>query len=726
MQTQVQNPQAIFNMPQRLVVPLFQRPYVWSEELQWAPLWSDVERLSEKLLAGDSSARHFLGAVVIQQEPNSIGTLITRMVIDGQQRLTTLQLLFDAVHEEAKRAGLPNVARRIADLVENPEHQWREPEDRFKVWPTNRDRGAFAEAMSTETPDHGKLQFKREKIVQAHEYFSRMARAWLAADPMDTETRASVLVDALSTRLQMVVIELTADEDAQEIFETLNARGTPLTAADLIKNFVFRRLDAAPEESEKVYHEYWADFETVFWEQEVSSGRVLWSRSSLFLTQWLTSQTRKDTPAREVFSSFKHYVEDSDQSIREILAHIRDCAQIYRALAESTADHHKPLSTVERFAYRTGTMQSELLKPIVIWLTDPTLPSIPDAELSIALDSLESWLVRRMFVREKSAGHNRFLVDLLARIADGDRTEVGTRIRDFLAEQTADASYWPDDDAVRRSLEDFPIYRRFNRGRVRMLLEALEDHARGFRPGSKGAFGEQPVVRDECTIEHVLPQRWEKNWPLAENTTAEDREALVHTLGNLTLVSKALNPSMSNAAWAGDKGKREALNAFSSIKITATAVDEADTQGGWSETLIENRTQSMIDGALAIWPVPVGHSNVGRHSTDKSADLTLEDLIAAGMLQYGDTLVSTSSLYPNARATIVQGGLRVGEVTFQTLSGAGRAEIGRNVNGWTFWRLEGEGGVRMGRLRKILRANAVTEADEALADDDDDEQETTT
>ena len=115
METQVQNPQAIFNMPQRLLVPLFQRPYVWNEEAQWAPLWADVVRVTQKVLGHDHSARHFLGAVVLQQEANATGTLMSRTIIDGQQRLTTLQLLFDAIHEEIARLGLVDVTAQVND-----------------------------------------------------------------------------------------------------------------------------------------------------------------------------------------------------------------------------------------------------------------------------------------------------------------------------------------------------------------------------------------------------------------------------------------------------------------------------------------------------------------------------------------------------------------------------------------------------------------------------------
>ena len=105
METQVRTPNAIFGQPQRFLVPLFQRPYVWNEEQQWDPLWKDLERVATRLLR-DPHAKHephFLGAVVLQHVQNPVGELPERMVIDGQQRLTTLQILLDALHAELHR-----------------------------------------------------------------------------------------------------------------------------------------------------------------------------------------------------------------------------------------------------------------------------------------------------------------------------------------------------------------------------------------------------------------------------------------------------------------------------------------------------------------------------------------------------------------------------------------------------------------------------------------------
>src|SRR5262245_16238793 len=161
METQVRTPNAIFGQPQRFLVPLFQRPYVWNEEQQWEPLWKDLERVADRLLTNPHAKHqsHFLGAVVLQQVQNKVGELQARILIDGQQRLTTLQILLDALHAELLRIDAPMPAGRLQYLIENDHRFCRNDEDRYKVWPTNRDRPAFNEVMSAPNPvDYEKLK----------------------------------------------------------------------------------------------------------------------------------------------------------------------------------------------------------------------------------------------------------------------------------------------------------------------------------------------------------------------------------------------------------------------------------------------------------------------------------------------------------------------------------------------------------------------------------------
>ncbi len=116
METRVRTPHDIFFAPQQLLVPLFQRPYVWSQEGQWEPLWEDVQRQAERLLeTGKPGSAHFLGAVVLQHQDGVVGGMPRWTIIDGQQRLTSLQLLLDAAHQVCELAGAPMAARQLED-----------------------------------------------------------------------------------------------------------------------------------------------------------------------------------------------------------------------------------------------------------------------------------------------------------------------------------------------------------------------------------------------------------------------------------------------------------------------------------------------------------------------------------------------------------------------------------------------------------------------------------
>lgn len=573
MLTQVTSPQKIFFAPQRLVVPLFQRPYVWSRDNQWEPLWDDITRLVDMMAEGDQQATHFLGAVVLQNQEAVSGNLAVYTVIDGQQRLTTLQIFLDALHAQLAEAGLTALAGQVLALVENPEPYRAQPEDRFKVWPTNRDRPAFSAAMSAEVPvDHAKLITGR--LVDAHAYFYRAIGVWLDESAEDRDARAALIVQAVTSRLQLVSIELQSHEDAQEIFETLNARGTPLTAADLIKNFIFQRFEGDAVATERAYQENWSEFETPFWEAEVRAGRIRYARSSLFLTQWLTARTLKEIPAREVFAQFKRYVADTKAEVLPLLRSIGVAAARYRAFTEGAAVPDGALSRTDRFVYRLDKLDSEIAKPLLIWLAEPEQNDIDEATRNELLETLESWFVRRALVRAQSQGTNRLMLDLLVQLS---RREPGQDVagiaREFLASQTSPVGYWPDDREVRRELEGVEAYKRFRRGRLLMVLEAIEDHKRGYTSGS--AQSVSPITRGVSTIEHVMPQEWRANWndglDLAQETS---RDRLIHTLGNLTLATQSLNARLSNAAWQGQNGKRAALRRSDTLLLGRDVVDE--------------------------------------------------------------------------------------------------------------------------------------------------------
>jgi hypothetical protein len=138
-----------------------------------------------------------------------------------------------------------------------------------------RDRPAFNAVMAAAPPiDYESLGMLGERMVQAHRFFSEQARQWLLSSGGDPAVRGNAIETVVRDLLQMVVIDLTADENAQEIFETLNARGAQLTAADLIKNFIFQRILERDGNLEDAYERHWKEFESGFWESEVNVGRL--------------------------------------------------------------------------------------------------------------------------------------------------------------------------------------------------------------------------------------------------------------------------------------------------------------------------------------------------------------------------------------------------------------------------------------------------------------------
>ncbi|WP_281280700.1 DUF4268 domain-containing protein [Arenimonas terrae] len=679
--------------PQRLLVPLFQRPYVWNEEMQWEPLWKDLVRVADRVIQKPLEAQlpHFLGAVVLQQMQSQAGDLQQRTVIDGQQRLTTLQLLLDALHAELTQAGAAVPAARLRPLIANDEAFRRHKEDQFKVWPTNRDREAFNEVMAAPPPvDYAALTHGESRMARAHAFFAEEAREWLFAQGVDAvSSRADVLERCARELLQLVVIDLTPTENAQEIFETLNARGSVLTAADLIKNFVFQRMLEQGANVEEAYRRYWAQFESPFWEEEVNVGRFNYPRSSVFLNHWLISQTGEEVVAREVFTRFKAYVDfQAGSTMIELLREIDRAAGIYRSFIEKADILEGPLDRLGLFAYRLQTMESEVVKPVLLALLDRPVDPLPAEELGRSLDIIESWFVRRMLIRATAKSYNKLFAEVASLVKATPAKAMAAALQSFFTTQTAETNYWPDDEEVRNELTSLPAYRRLGRGRLRMVLESIEDDWRGWRRGQTSAAGVR-IRRGTYAIEHVLPQSWHRHWPLSSGGVELERDARIHRLGNLTLLSKKLNSTLSNGPWHGANGKAAQLQLNDVLLLNSHLLKEFGATT-WDESSIDQRTEKAISTILSIWRVPDGHKvATARASETPSINVEIQDLMLAGSLSAGQTLHSPRGKHSGHTAKVLADGcLEVAGVTYNSASLAGIAVRKQRTNGWYFWRLE--------------------------------------
>ena len=585
---------AIFGQPVHYVVPLYQRPYVWTREEQWEPLWEDVRTVAERQLdatPANDSIPHFLGAVVLEQSLTQVGMIGSRTIIDGQQRLTTLQLLIAAARSLAIERDLDGPRKMFEKLLLNDDFLVRRPGDEFKVFPTQRDETPFREAMGG---DGVVAATGSHRMHKAYRFFRSAVREWAAdgRDPQEFSRRLEGLSTAIWKRLVIVTIDLEPGDNAQIIFETLNARGTPLLAADLIKNHLFQLARLQGERIEDLYERYWTTLDTDWWRDEVQQGRLRRPRLDIFLNHWLAMSSGREVVSHQLFPEFKRYIGDGDKRASDVLADLCRYGQVYEAFVT------EPRTTeLGQFLYRLDTMEVTTAYPVLLWLLGPDGLADPE-EQRTALNAIESWLVRRMLARQTTQNYNNVFLALLKRIQEAARLSgtrpAGSDVVDYLARLRGESQAWPMGATVRATLKTLSAYTALRRDRLRMVLEALEQ-------GMYTGLTEKVVLPVDLTIEHVLPQEWGTHWSLPDGVdpfqARLERDAAKQRIGNLTLVTGRLNPKMSNASWPD---KRAALREYSVMRISAD-IRNAET---WDEAAIADRGERLTEIALAVWPRP--------------------------------------------------------------------------------------------------------------------------
>jgi len=593
----------VFDPTGRFEAPLFQRPYVWNEEENWQPLWESIVQVADKRVETTARRPHFLGTVVLDQDRTATGSVQTRQIIDGQQRLTTLQLLLAAVRDLCKEWDVDKYQRAFAKLTTNDTPLSDNEDDQYKIWPTNVDQPAYRAVMAAGSRGAViglQANYPESLLPRAYLYFAGTAAGWLG-DPAGEKftARLHALYNTLREDLSLVVIDLDQADDAQVIFETLNALGTPLLPADLVKNFLFHQARIEGEDTEKLYNRYWRQFDDdqAFWRREIVRGRLRTPQIDVYLQHYLTLMMGEDVSANQLFSTFRALArrEPREVAVRHI-ERFREYADIYRDFSEF------PEQTREgTFFERLNALDTTTVFPLLLEVFRRLKsPGESLARLQV-LGDLESFLVRRMVCELTAKSYTRFFAESIKKLWDADDFSAST-IRRVLLEQTAEASRWPSDDEFRVAWMELRLYKKLNRSRTRMILQALDRALQNPKT-------ESIVVTGSLSIEHLLPQNWAKHWPLpatrlgpdgvAQSITPDEaeewRESLLHTIGNLTLVTEALNASVSNGPWPAKKAEilhHSALN----LNRRFQGAEE------WTEQSILKRSQELFEVALTIWP----------------------------------------------------------------------------------------------------------------------------
>ena len=621
MDTIVPNVMQMFGLPVQYTIPSYQRNYVWNRNDHWLPLWEDVERIASARATHDvdNESRdtdrngikpHFFGTLITKQT-ETVDYVQKWVVIDGQQRLTTLQLLISAAARVLRQRDLQRAAAQLSSLVVNPDHMISpEGGDELKIEPKGKDYASFTGVMHASANDD-ELD-ANSSIGKCHKFFEEKIDQWLNTRVDDIGEAALALSTTLQLYLQFVEIRLKGGENEYMIFETLNARGEPLTEWEKSKNYLLSvaadlAAEGKPVDEEIVYREYIDDFdERDFWRTEVVRARFRGPRSDLFFDYWMQIELGRRASPTRLYREFRIYVEDNcrdEKSYVNLMRRLSQFASVYMEI-ETWPNDNSPLG---RFNYRTRALQLEFFVPVLMVLRRRMGDSeIFDASVAI----LESYVMRRAAVFVQNRGVDAVSRGLVNTAKQQDNNcGIPRALAMFLKEITS-AGRWPTDDEIIDRCRDREFESTADITKSRLMLEAV---ASRLTP----AYASVPFDRrTRLTVEHIVPREWEKHWRVQDESLLDLHGwrlgRLTRRIGNLTLVTQSLNSKMSNRSW--DR-KRELL-AVDNLYLNRDVIQHVQDDCQWDEDQINARGQRLARFICDIWPRDEGENPDGQAQND--------------------------------------------------------------------------------------------------------------
>jgi hypothetical protein len=299
---------------------------------------------------------------------------------------------------------------------------------------------------------------------------------------------------------------------------------------------------------------------------------------------------RDEVMVSQLFSAYREHVERGGEDTPAThMERFRAYADTYKSFDEFGETTREGL-----FFYRLGQLDTTTVFPLLLEAIRRFDNSDGRAELQQILGDLESFFVRRTVCELTGKNYNKVIVELLKEVQRSGALSAAT-IRGFLLRQESEVSRWPSDEEFRKAWMTIEFYRRLKKSRGRMILEALEA---ALHTGKT----EKVQIERKLTIEHLMPREWEAHWPLSERgsssegeAAAEVRKRSLHRIGNLTLLTKQLNPAISNGPWAR---KRADILRHSALNLNRELPEV------WSEQAIEARSGELFGVAVKVWPHP--------------------------------------------------------------------------------------------------------------------------
>ena len=644
-------------------VPLYQRVYSWQNK-QLDQLWDDIlELVATRRVAPGAS--HFIGSLVLATSPdfNAVG-VSKLLVVDGQQRLTTLTLLLAALRDHLTKTGDAERAEGIhAQYLVNVYDKGKP----IKVVPTQADREAYKAVLAC-SPEAG----GSDAIGNAYNHFrARIAAADDPDDPHDLEQIENAVVHGLA----VVVVTAEPGDNAHRIFESLNNTGLQLNQSDLIKNYLFMRLG---ERAEDVYDAIWLPLE-----EKLASAETLELLFWLDLVQRDERATQSDTYAGQQKRLEKFTTPD------QIESEVRRFAALGDVLATILDPSRESDPAIRRRLEHIRAWGSTTAYPVVMTvLARRAAGTATPTQVADALLTLESYFVRRIVVGRATAGLNRSLLQAVSAVTDAEAVDVS--LRDYLSRGR---KHFATDTQIRQAVTVVPFYWQGRAAQKKLILHWLEQ-----------SYGSKEVVDPKnLTIEHVLPQtltdavrqEFAAGLPEDADVTGE-HERIVHTIGNLTLTG--YNSELSNRPFTA----KRVMLAESGLRMN----QEIAASTAWGLEEIQARGAALAEKIIGLWPGPneafAGANDEEPSETRRLVASIVAEIPAGRWTSYGEVAL-VAGTYPQPVAAII---------TTYTMQGAWRVlQTGGTISPGFRW-LDPE---RTEHPRAYLEAEGLTFDDDGRA-----------
>ena len=580
MKAQVTTLATMMEGDEEYVIPHFQRAYAWNEENQWSPLWDDIVNVANATAEADDIddvPPHFMGPVVIQERGvHPDGRPPGYIVVDGQQRMTTLLIILQALGDAAEDCNQPQLSEQFLGRI------WNEVGlgmKRPKVHHTNkRDSLSLREVLnrinSTDSDN---------RMYECYDFFNNAAVTYIRRGN-DPEQRCKSLLTALQSKMQTALLLLDATEQPNVVFETLNGRAEPLSPFELVKNTIMYEGQVI-EDDQRASALWHTRFEGKWWQE---------GKMDDFLADWLTARMHRRITTSRVPMEFRAHTLEAKargRNIQYVTDRMNRAAKIYEDV------HHDNFSDTMPASSRLLTMRLTSTLPVILWLWDDD-NGVSRRERQACLRLIENYAIRRVIANLNVSGvmvnvMTNSLLPQLRWASDGGESHSRVMAH-ALKSINIDAARWPTDSEIHERLSKNP--HEMSNPRRNVVLEALEAQLRR-EMGMDSLDGKMYPAT-------LMPsgEIGETNYPIKGSGTPNQRqrrEQHLKYIGNFTLVRRQLGSRDNNAAW---REKAQVLENSASIVLTKAALDQ--NPDDWTDQDIIERSHWMASLTLRTWPYP--------------------------------------------------------------------------------------------------------------------------